>query len=145
MPFFSHGMSWNVTTKDIPAITLAGPGSDFEITNGVPTRGHVSASPGSALALQFRLEKATVGGVTVEIHVTDPSGEQRFVGQAMVTWPDDESDPVQVEFRDFRSAGRSSAPTDCDFEISVTNDEGTSRVGVKATAFPASTRPAWQM
>lgn len=136
MPFFSPGISWNVTARDIPGITINGDGTTHDLVNGVPVRGQLRAADSGGLVVQFRLENSAAQGVTVEIDLTDPSGERGFVGQGIVTWPEGESEPVQLEFRDFRAGTTGEPAAACDYEVSLINDEGTDRVTLHATVFP---------
>ncbi len=136
MPFFSPGISWNVTARDIPEVTSNGEGAAHELINGVPVRGQLRAADGAGLVVQFRLENSAGQGVTVEIDLTDPSGQRGFVGQGIVTWPEGESEPVQLEFRDFRAGPGGEPAAACDYEMSLINDESTDRVTLRATVFP---------
>jgi len=82
----------------------------------------VLASPGQLLTVQICIENEHGDPDTCLIVLTDSHLNNSFTGEAIITWDQDDTSAVCVQFSDFPLQGDQVTPMDeCDYSISVFN------------------------
>jgi hypothetical protein len=126
----------NVTVRSISGTTSSSLGSGFNVSNGFPVTGLAVSSPGESLVVQVSLENSRGDAVTGTVAVSDSSGSGQFFGAASISWDADDTSVAWLEFSDFPRQADQVTPTgECDYQISLTNDAGSSGVVVGAKVF----------
>ena len=112
----------NVTVQSISGTTSSTGGSSFNVNSTFAATGRALASPGQFLTVQIGIENGSGDPDTCTIVLTDSHMNNSFNGEAIITWDQDDTSTVWVQFSDFPLQADQVTPMDeCDYSISVFN------------------------
>ncbi|GAC1380019.1 MAG: hypothetical protein NVSMB33_05690 [Ktedonobacteraceae bacterium] len=114
--------SYNVTVQSIQSATSSTGGSSFNANSTYAATGVALASPGQLLTVQVGIENYRGDPDTCTIQLTDPYGNQSFQGVATISWNENDTSTVWVQFSGFPLQADQSTPMDkCNYSIAVLN------------------------
>lgn len=110
----------NVTIQVISDMTSSTGGSSFTVTSTFPVSGRALASPGQPLTVQIGIENGRGDPNTCTLLVTDSHLNNAFRGEAVITWDQDDTSLVWVQFSEFPLQADQETPMDaCTYSISL--------------------------
>lgn len=119
----------NVTVQTISDTTSSSGGSSFNVNSTFAATGTALASPGQLLTVQIGIENSRGDPDTCTIVLSDSSGNNGFNGEAIITWDQDDTSTVWVQFSDFPLQADQDPVSECNYSISLlntlNNSEGT--------------------
>ncbi len=112
----------NVTVQTISGTASSSGGSSFNVNGTFAATGTALASPGQLLTVQIGIENSVGDPDTCTIVLTDSHMNNSFIGEAIITWDQDDTSTVWVQFSNFPFQGDQVTPMDeCNYSISVFN------------------------
>ncbi|MBO0783134.1 MAG: hypothetical protein J2P37_30330, partial [Ktedonobacteraceae bacterium] len=115
--------------QQIPNTTSSKSGSSFNVGSTYAVTATALASPGQLLTVQVGIENGRGDPNTSTIVLTDSYSNNSFNGEAIITWDQDDTSTVWVQFSDFPLQADQVSPMDkCDYSISVLGTEVSAQV-----------------
>lgn len=118
--------NFNVTVQSIPDKTSTSGGSSFNVNSTSAATGTALSSPGQSLVVQIGIENDRGDPDTCTLAITDSYGNSSFQGIATISWEQDDTSLVWIQFSDFPlQADQVTLMDKCNYSISVSNQDGT--------------------